>query len=262
MSFLASKLVSALLVPSTALVFLTILLTLLPQRVGPVRALTVIVALLLAAAAFLPLGQLLLRPLEARFSRPSAPPGQVDGIIMLGGSERTEIAASRDEPATNEHAERYWGAIELARRYPDARLVHAGGSGAMFQDKPAETLVARRWFETAGVDPARITFEGRSRTTFENVVNARELIDPRPDETWLLVTSAFHMPRAVATFRAHGWEVVPWPVDHQTAPFWRLDVFGAVSGRLTLLDIAAHEWFGLLYYRLTGRTDQLLPSRR
>src|SRR5207248_10072596 len=74
-----------------------------------------------------------------------------------------------------------------------------------------------------GVAENRIVLEERSRSTHENAVFAKELIRPSTAETWILVTSAFHMPRAVASFRAVDWPVIPYPVDFKVDPntVWR-----------------------------------------
>ena len=83
---------------------------------------------------------------------------------------------------------------------------------------------------------------------------------PRPDERWLLVTSAWHMPRAVGVFRQAGFPVTAYPVDFRTGG--RANVlrpFATLSEGLRRLDVAAKEWAGLVGYRLTGRTGELFP---
>ena len=72
--------------------------------------------------------------------------------------------------------------------------------------------MARQLWTGMGVPPERMLFETAARNTHENAVLAHALAKPRPGETWLLVTSASHMPRSVGVFRRAGWDVVPWPV--------------------------------------------------
>jgi uncharacterized SAM-binding protein YcdF (DUF218 family) len=100
-----------------------------------------------------------------------------------------------------------------------------------------------------------------ARNTYENAVFSKKLAAPKPGERWLLVTSAFHMPRAIGLFRKVGFTVEPYPVD------WRVgrpaDVFAftqfATDGLLRT-DVGVREWLGLVAYRLAGRTDALFPG--
>jgi uncharacterized SAM-binding protein YcdF (DUF218 family) len=120
----------------------------------------------------------------------------------------------------------------------------------------------RTYFVEEGVDAGRITIETRSRTTYENVRFAQELALPKPGETWLLVTSAAHMPRAVGTFRRLGWTVLPYPVNYRTTGEFGIVSELSLTRELVLATTALHEWAGLVLYRLAGRTDALLPGPR
>lgn len=212
------------------------------------------VALLLALTA-LPLGDLAIRPFEARY--PVAPPlDRVDGIIVLGGGERAGLARLWGLPQTNEAGERFTEGAALARAHPDARLIFAGGSGALRdlgrEDVP-QAQMARQLFLRLGIAPDRIELEGRSRNTAENARNTFDLIQPQPDEVWVLVTSAFHMPRSMNSFHAAGWQnVVAWPVDHRSAPF-RGGIGWDLARNLRLFNAATKETVGLIAYNLTGR---------
>lgn len=210
-------------------------------------------------AGFSPLGHWLMMPLEDRFPRPdlSEP---VDGIIVLGGSVDTLVSKGRGVTALNEAAERLTAGAALAKRFPDARLVFSGGSGEILYDGMTEAAGAKRLFARLGIAPERLTLEDRSRNTAENAAFTRDLVQPQPGARWLLVTSAFHMPRAVGCFRAVGFEVTPWAVDYRTSggdDIWRF--FPRASEGLRRVDLAAKEWAGLLAYYLSGRTTALLP---
>ena len=84
----------------------------------------------------------------------------------------------------------------------------------------------------------------------------RTVVEPQAGETWVLVTSAFHLPRAVACFQANDWTIVPYPADFRTgmSPLY-LDLLLNLED----LDYAAHEWLGLVWYRINGRTRTLFP---
>ena len=150
--------------------------------------------------------------------------------------------------------------VHLARLYPEARLVFSGGSGLVQEQDLKEAEVARLLFERLGIDGARVVYEDRSRNTWENAVFSKQLVSPDPDERWLLVTSAIHMPRAVGIFRRIGWPVIPYPVDFalvsEAPPVVSLDLLDG----LLLLNAATCEYLGLLAYRLLDRTSALFPA--
>jgi uncharacterized SAM-binding protein YcdF (DUF218 family) len=219
----------------------------------------------LVAITVLPIGTWLLIPIENRFP-PPALPEEVDGVVVLGGAVEEQISAVRDQVALNDAAERVTALVELARRYPDARLVVSGGIGDLVggPGHPARALEA--FYRQQGLDVARIAFEERSRNTHENAVLAKELVRPGPDERWLLVTSAHHMPRSIGVFREAGWPVIAYPVDYRSAGAIDLRaVLGRlaepdVAARLIEVDLAVKSWVGLVAYRLMGRTRTLFPA--
>jgi uncharacterized SAM-binding protein YcdF (DUF218 family) len=206
-----------------------------------------------------PLANLLLIPLEERFPRAAADPPPA-GVIVLGGSFDTVVAGARREIALTEAAERMTSIAEVARRFPEARIVFSGGSGTIVFDGATEADLAARMFESFGVDMERVTLEGGSRNTVENARFTRDLVTPLPGERWLLVTSAYHMPRAIGTFRRVGFDVEPWPVDYRTrGPEDAARPFASVSAGLRRTDVAVREWVGLVSYWLLGYVDDPLP---
>ena len=119
--------------------------------------------------------------------------------------------------------------------------------------------VMKRLCEEQGFDPARVTFEGRSRNTYENTTCSKALVQPAPGETWILVTTAWHMPRSVGVFRKAGWSIMPYPVDHWTSPGRLLRIDLDLAGHLRDLTYGVKEWIGLLAYYITGKTTALFP---
>jgi uncharacterized SAM-binding protein YcdF (DUF218 family) len=216
---------------------------------------------LLAVAGLSPLGNALIVPLEERFPPWDASRGPPDGIVVLGGSISADVSAARGAIAFDEAAERITVTAELARRYPNARIIFAGGSSALIFDEGVEAAFAIRQLEDLGVAPQRMTAEGQSRNTIENAVFSRRIANPKPGERWLLVTSAYHMARAIAAFRAAGFPVEAYPVDWRTrGPLDMVQPFPSVGDGLRRTDTAVHEWVGLLVYRFTGKTAALFPA--
>ncbi|MDP6705706.1 MAG: YdcF family protein [Alphaproteobacteria bacterium] len=261
MSFVLSKVFWIIADPANLLLILMILgLALLATRWRRhgVR-LAVACTAILVVLSILPLGDWLLRPLEDRFPAPRALPERIDGIVLLGGSTDPKLSEARGQPALNRAAERIVAFVELGRRYPEARLVATGGSGSLQPGRLTEADIHREVLGQLGFDVARVRFEADSRNTFENARNTFDLMRPQADETWLLITSAVHMPRSVGVFRKAGWPVTPYPVDYLTRPRAGFRLGWGLRG-LASLGLAGHEWIGLLAYHLLGRTDALYPA--
>lgn len=216
----------------------------------------------MAFAAFSPLSLLLALPLEERFQPPDPEPETVDGVVVLGGAINTLVSSHRGRMALADSGERVANIAALARRYPTARILYSGGSVSIFRHTTVEADVAAVYFESFGIAEDRILLERKAKNTWQNAVYSKELAKPVEGETWLLVTSAFHMPRAMGVFRQAGWpEMVPWPVDYRMAgpPDTKRIRTNAGLG-VQLIDLAAKEWIGLLAYRVTGRTGSLFPA--
>lgn len=261
MFFIASKLAEIVITPSDAIAIVGlagfVLLVFRRRRTG--AALTAAAAVLLVVLGWLPVGSALMMPLENRFPEPDLP-NHVTGIVWLGGAVDPVLSTARGRPAVNEAAERLTTTVELARRFPEARIILSGGIGRLLtENSRSEAFWARRLIEGLGVAPDRIFLDTASRNTFENAVNSRRIARPKAGETWLLVTSAYHMPRSVACFRKAGFDVVPYPVDYRTKPSDLVQPTDSVAAGLGRTDTAVHEWLGLVAYHLLKGTE-LFPA--
>ena len=263
MFFVLSKTLGIMLLPINFLIGIgvigTVLLLTRFARLG--RRLMVAALLLLAICGFSPLGNVLISTLEQRFPPWDASRGAPDGIIVLGGSIDADLSVAHGTPVVRSAADRVIAAAALARRYPNARLVFTGGSANLISNDAREADYAAEMFESLGIPRSRLIIERRSRNTVENAEFSKAMVDPKPGERWLLVTSAYHMPRSVGLFRKAGFNVEAYPVD------WRMgareDLFGFTNMSLDGLgrsDVAVREWIGLVVYRLAGRTGDLLPG--
>jgi uncharacterized SAM-binding protein YcdF (DUF218 family) len=217
--------------------------------------------LLLLLFGYSPASTVLLLTLTERFPAWQFDGHEPDGIIVLGGAIDSEVSAARNSVQTDAFGERLIAMLELARRFPKARIVFSGGSGSLIEHPHPEAPIAGQLLERFGVAPERIVLESQSRTTYENATFVRALVSPKPGERWLLVTSSFHMPRAIGAFRRAGLEVEAYPVDWRTRGWEDAALpFDQLSNGLFRADMVAHEWIGLIAYWLTGRSSSLLPS--
>jgi uncharacterized SAM-binding protein YcdF (DUF218 family) len=245
MFFVLSKVFGFFASPSNLVLLVGILgLLLLPTRVARTgRWLASVSIAILAILGLSPIGNALIISLESRLPAWDAARGAPDGIVVLSGAIERLIVVP-----------------ELARRYPNARILVSGGSGALSGDGDAEAKFALRLLESVGVAQDRITLEDRSHNTVENAIFSKAIAQPKPGERWLLVTSAHHMPRAIGVFRRAGFPVEPYPVNWYTRGATdALRPFATVAEGLQRTDTAVHEWLGLAVYWLTGRSSELFP---
>jgi uncharacterized SAM-binding protein YcdF (DUF218 family) len=264
MFFVLSKILGFFAIPSNLLMMLALLGAALVRtrfaRAGWRLLVGGLVAL--AVIGLSPLGNALILPLEQRFppweDKSNTPP---EGVVVLGGAITPEVSAARNAVTLNEAAERVTVIAELAQRYPTARIIYSGGTGNLLQRGGTEAEVAVRLFETFGIPPERVMAEVRSRNTVENAIFSRDLAMPKPGEHWLLVTSAYHMPRAVGVFRKAGFPVEAYPVDWRTrGPQDALLPFPTLGDGIRRTDTAVREWVGLAVYWLTGLSSELFPG--
>jgi uncharacterized SAM-binding protein YcdF (DUF218 family) len=260
--FILSKTIGIMLLPTNFLIGIGVLgaLLLVTRFASAGRKLLVASVVLLAICGFSPLGYLVLYPLEQRFPPWEATQGAPAGIVVLGGTIDSDVSAARGVPVIAAAANRILAAAALAHRYPNARIVFSGGSPNLRSDT-READYAASLFESLGIPRERLIIERRSRNTQENAEFSKAIAAPKAGERWLLVTSAYHMPRSMGLFRKAGFAVEAYPVDWRvggSADLLRFTGF-AVDG-LDRVNIGFREWLGLAAYWATGKIDRLLPA--
>ena len=264
MFFYLSKILWALAAPSNFIGVLMILgaIALMRGRWRGARWFIVPAAGLYFLFGIMPLGLALLRPLEDRF--PALDPAKLNptGIIVLGGGVDETLSKARGTLELSEAGSRMTETVALARRFPNARIVFTGGTAALRGADITESDIARRLFLSLGLEESRLVFEDKSRNTYENAAFTKALVQPKPGEAWLLVTSVYHMPRSVGIFRKADFPVTPFPVDYTSLGDARDYLRPSAEARLGLkhTDRAVREWIGLIAYFVTGRTSALLPG--
>jgi uncharacterized SAM-binding protein YcdF (DUF218 family) len=263
MFFVVSKVFGFFTLPSNAIAVLCVLgallLLLRRQRAGTLVLTFGILVLLVVG--YSPIGNVLMLSLTERFPAWQSDGSDPDGIVVLGGAIDADSSAARHSLEMNTAGERVIAMLDLARRFPNARILYSGGPSSLFETSLPEAPTAGELLKRFGVAPERILLENDSRTTDENAVFSKRLAQPKPGERWLLVTSAVHMPRSIGTFRAAGFDVEAYPVDWRTRGWVdSSETFDTLSGGLSRADSAMHEWVGLLTYWLSGRSSALFPA--
>jgi uncharacterized SAM-binding protein YcdF (DUF218 family) len=261
--FFLSKTLGTMLLPVNFLIGIGVLgVILLPTRRAAFgRRLLVASVLLLALCGFSPIGKWLILPLEQRFPPWDASRGAPDGIVILGGAIDPDLSAAHGQAVFTDAADRVVAAAELARQYPKARIVFSGGNANLLADDSAkEADYALSALEDLGVAKERLTAERLSRNTVENAEFVKAVANPREGERWLLVTSAFHMPRSIGLFRRAGFAVEAYPVDWRVSQSKAFSFSSVAINGLERTEVAMREWIGLAAYWVTGKTDRFLPG--
>lgn len=253
--FWLSKLIWLLISPDSLIILLTLASFILLLRGSNRYAAWMLgtVVSLMTLIALLPLGDWMLNPLETRYPANPALPNKIDGVILLGGAEIAHHSHLWNQVELGSAAERDLAFMKFLRAYPDARFVFTGGSGKLVDNEFKESEVARMLLLDHGFDISNIIFEDQSRNTYENAKLAYDLIHPGPDENWILITTAWHMPRAMGVFQTSGWPVIAYPVDHYTYPDEHFRLTLNFAGNLSILKTAIKEWIGLAAYWATGK---------
>lgn len=195
----------------------------------------------------------LLRQLESRYPAPPASSLQnYVGIVVLGGAlSGPERRQAHRQVGLNEQAERMTEAVALMRLHPKRPARRSPAAMPASPAKAPATHCAKVFFDAMGVDPARVVYESASRNTYENALLSASIPGVDKTQRWLLLTSAFHLPRAMGVFTHAGWNVTPWPVDYRMTPHDSWFDFSLHYGP-GLWELALHEWLGFAAYRMAG----------
>ncbi|MBI3420068.1 MAG: YdcF family protein [Proteobacteria bacterium] len=209
-----------------------------------------------------PLGDWALLPLEQCEENVQLPL-TVDGILVLGGILDEEPSVTSGDAQFNSAADRFIGMLRLMKNYPQAAVVYSGGSSSVKFPDFHEADAIQRVMDSIGIDSGRVIFENRARNTMENVERTQALFSAKPGQNWLVVTSAYHLPRALSLFRAVGQKThtsfYPYATDFKSPQRFRPEFTFDLPNNLAKLDMAAKEYVALVFNRLVGRSHEFMP---
>lgn len=218
-------------------------------------------ALLLFIVLFTTTGNFLLQGLETRFPKPDRDPDNLQCMIVLGGAFENEVNTAKHGIEFNAAADRFLETLRLAQKYPQSRILISGGDGSLSGGYEGDAAASARFFPAFGIPRERLVEETTSRTTFENALNTKKLLESQGLANCLLITSGYHMPRSVGIFRKQGIEIAPWPTDYRTDGKVTLGIdFTQPSLNAQNMATAVREWYGLVGYYFAGRTSELYPG--
>tara|TARA_B100000575_G_scaffold259221_1_gene231308 strand:+ start:1248 stop:2027 length:780 start_codon:yes stop_codon:yes gene_type:complete len=205
--------------------------------------------------SFFPIGKYLIHKLEKQYYNLEIPE-RIDGIIILGGVTNVTLHNDFNEVNVNDSAERLIESVPIIKNNPDVTIIFAGGSGDMLNPNLNHAKVVKAFYEKTGVDTSRIIFETESRNTFENLLYSKEIAEPNHNNTWILITSAFHLKRSTLIAEKLEWKLHPYPVDFKVRKDFKFNISLDLLSNIVYFQNATHEWLGLLYYYFMGRTNK------
>ncbi len=253
--FVLKKVLSALLYPLPVcllVLFVGVLLLWRGRRQAWGRGLVTAGLALLLLFSFRPVPELAVRALERQyetFSPAQHPGASVQWVVVLGGGASDDPTLPPNARVSSVSLARLLEAVRILHFYPDARLLLSGG-GYFSVIPEAEALQGVTTM--LGIDPARVVVEGRSADTGEQAAQIRRIVGEAP---FVLVTSAVHLPRAMALFEQQGMHPVPAPAQPLSKRNTQLQPgsFFPSVGNLSKLTAAWHEYLGLLWATLRGK---------
>lgn len=227
------KILQQFLVPSVFIFVLLLLglILILKKRRKTGKAFLIIGIIFYYFFSISPTADLTLRPLENKYQ-----PIQKEEIkkadkivLLLGEKESTILRAS-----------------EVLRFYnQQLKIIITGASILNPEKNPAKET--KDYLIERGILPENIILEEKSRNTFESARNIKEIVDEEP---FFLITSAYHMPRSMEIFQKIGTNPIPAPTDFKIEKDYNLFSFFPNSKNLEKSDLALHEYFGIVFYRL------------
>ncbi|PLW75882.1 YdcF family protein [Cohaesibacter celericrescens] len=223
-------------------------------------SLTLAATLILLLLVISPLTDIVYYQLERIYpANPELTTGDpIHGIILLGGSAIPNHTQYWNLVELNEAGDRVVQTARLARQWPAAKVLVSGGSASpvseiLQQSIRSEASMTGELLVDIGLDGNRLVLEEKARNTAENATLSAALVGADVTKRWILVTSAFHMPRAMRSFEKSGWSnLVPFPVDHRTDPS-RFFSDWYPAGKMNRANHAIKEFVGLIVYQVTGR---------
>ena len=213
--------------------------------------------LLFFIAGALPTGPYLLYLLEKNYHNKVNLPEKVEGILILSGATSPFLTKEYDQIALNGSVERLTESIQLMKKYPNAKVFFAGGSGSIDFPYLNHSDVAKKFYESLDVNTKKIFFDKKSRNTYENIVFAKKKFNPTINDKWILITSAFHLKRATSVGEKLGWELIPYATDYKLPKKFEWKLSFNFFNNLEYLQHSGHEWVGIIAYYLMGRSSKI-----
>jgi len=260
MSFYLSKFLWLIINPFNILIFLllvTIFFLFLKKNKLMYFFLSLFLIVLVSFGIF-PLGKFLIYKLEKNYHNEIILPDKVDGLLILGGATNPFLSDEYNQINLNDSVERLVESITLIKKYTEATIIFTGGSGSIHNPKMDHARIAKQFFVQVGLDTDKMIFENKSRNTYENILYSKNIVKPKKNEKWIVITSAFHMNRAIFIGEKNDWALIPYAVDFFQPKKFKYRPNLSLLNNFNQMQRGSHEWIGLMAYYLMGRTSRIL----
>jgi uncharacterized SAM-binding protein YcdF (DUF218 family) len=169
-------------------------------------------------------------------------------IVVLGGGHVTDRKVPVASILAGDTLTRVVEGVIIHKRLPESRLLFSGGKAF---DPESESKTMADLAVELGVNKSKITEEPNGLDTGEQSELVKKIVGK---DKFILVTSAYHMPRAIALFRKQGMNPVPAPVGHRIKEKSTIDpyMFFPRSGGIEKMEIVVHEYLGLCWMSVSG----------
>ena len=259
MSFYLSKILWLLLNPYNFFIFVNLIVIFLYLfRLKKISILIFLINFIfLLTISILPIGNFLIHKLEKEYHLASKVSNNLDGVLVLGGATSPYLFKEFNQVSVNGSAERLIESVKIIREFKNSKIIFSGGSGVLGRPDLGHGDAAKFFYQSMGLDTKRIIFENSSRNTYENILFTKNIVNPNKKEKWLLITSAYHMKRAILIAKKHDWNFIPYAVDFKTTKKIKFKLSFNFLSNLNSFQRASHEWLGLISYYFMGRTERI-----
>jgi len=207
--------------------------------------------------AVIPTGAFMIYQLEKKYHVLESLPNKLDGILILSGATDPVLTKEYNQISLNGSAERLTESIQLMKKYSHTKIIFSGGSGSIHHNF-THSEAAKLFFTNFEINLDNIIYENKSRNTYENILFSKKIAEPTINEKWLVVTSAYHMSRALNVADKLGWKFIPYAVDFKLEKKFSWQPSIAFLGNMFLFQQGTHEWVGSIAYFWMGRSSKVL----
>lgn len=176
------------------------------------------------------------------------------GAIILGGIGDVDMRLEKINFGYS--GDRLFQTLPLYYKGRINKIIFTGGSGSIEFPEKREGIYVRKYLRSIQVPDSDLVVESYSKNTYENAVFTKKLLDSlQMRGPFLLITSAYHMPRAMAVFKKAGYTNLTPYVTNRSSGLRRFTpdhLFIPNPGTLFSLEFLVHEWMGFLIYKLKG----------
>ena len=154
-------------------------------------------------------------------------------------------------------SERLIEAINIIKKKQNIKIIFSGGPAHIQHPNLTDSNAAKKFFDDMEINISNIIFENKSRNTYENILFSKNIIKPKKNENWIVISSASHLKRVLNVAEKLKWQLIPYATDFNYPKKFNFQLSINFLSNLSQFQKASHEWTGLIYYYFTGKSDKI-----